>query len=97
MTRVEFQVSDSVLASLRCDPDQFSHELRLAVEAKWVCETGRVSQGRAAEIAGVSRAELIESLGSFGTSAFQVNADELTREVLMIAKCWIASASPGEQ
>jgi len=79
MTRVEFQVADSVLASLRCDPERFSQELRLAAAVKWY-ETGRISQGRAAEIAGVSRAEFIEALGRFEVTPFQVNAEELIAE-----------------
>jgi copper homeostasis protein CutC len=36
-----------------------------------------VSQGRAAEIAGVSRAELIDALGKYGVSPFQETADEI--------------------
>ena len=79
MARVEFQVSDSVLASLRCDPARFSQELRLAAAVKWY-ERGMVSQGRAAEIAGISRAEFIEALGRFGVSPFQGNAQELITE-----------------
>jgi hypothetical protein len=34
MQRVEFQVPDGVLASLRWDPDRFGHELRLAAAIK---------------------------------------------------------------
>jgi predicted HTH domain antitoxin len=79
MARVEFQVSDSVLASLHCDPERFSQELRLAAAIKWY-ERGMVSQGRAAEIAGISRAEFIQALGRFGVSPFQVNAKELISE-----------------
>ena len=79
MARVEFQVSDSVLASLHCDPERFSQELRLAAAIKWY-ERGMVSQGRAAEIAGISRAEFIQALGRFGVSPFQVNAEELISE-----------------
>lgn len=80
MARVEFQVSDSVLASLRYDPERFSHELRLAAAVKWY-ERGMVSQGRAAEIAGISRSEFIEALGRFEVSPFQVNAEELITEI----------------
>lgn len=79
MARAEFQVSDSVLASLHCDPERFSQELRLAAAIKWY-ERGMVSQGRAAEIAGISRAEFIQALGRFGVSPFQVNANELISE-----------------
>lgn len=79
MARAEFQVSDSVLASLHCDPERFSQELRLAAAIKWY-ERGMVSQGRAAEIAGISRAEFIQALGRFGVSPFQVDANELISE-----------------
>ena len=80
MQRVEFQIPDGVLASLRCDPDRFGHELRLAAAVKWY-ERGMVSQGRAAEISGVSRAEFIEALWRFGVTPFQVDAEELIAEV----------------
>lgn len=81
MTRIEFQLPTGVLASLHCDPDQFSRELRLAAAVKWY-ERGMVSQGRATDIAGISRADFIEALGRFGVTPFQVDADELTSEVL---------------
>jgi predicted HTH domain antitoxin len=42
----------------------------LAAAVKWY-EMKQVSQGRAAEIAGLSRAEFIDSLGRFGVSPFQ--------------------------
>jgi len=43
-------------------------------------ETGEVSQGRAAEIAGVSRAEFLDALARFGVTPFQVTDDELVAE-----------------
>jgi hypothetical protein len=39
-----------------------------------------VSQGRAAEIAGLSRAEFIEALGRFRVSPYQVDVDEIVDE-----------------
>jgi len=44
--------------------------LRLAAAVKWY-ELGLVSQARAAEIAGISRSEFIDTLGRFKVSAFQ--------------------------
>jgi len=79
--RIEFHIPSSILASLHCEPEQFSRELRLAVAVKWY-ELGTISQGRAAEIAGVSRAAFIEALGRFGVSPFQVDPAELASEVL---------------
>lgn len=53
--------------------------MRLAAAVKWY-ELGRVSQGKAAEIAGISRAEFLAALKSFGVSPFQYGAEEIVRE-----------------
>jgi predicted HTH domain antitoxin len=81
MKRIPFDVPAGVLAGLRFDEDRFCHELRVAAAVKWY-EQGMVSQGRGAEIAGLSRAEFIEALGRFGVSPFQVETEELVREVM---------------
>lgn len=81
VTSIEIQVPTGVFAALRCSPQDFGAELRLAAAVKWY-ELGMVSQGRAAEIAGLSRADFIDALGRFGVTAFQVSADELEQEVL---------------
>jgi predicted HTH domain antitoxin len=79
MIELKFEIPEGVLASLRRDPEDFKKELRLAAAVKWY-EMRQVSQGRAAEIAGLSRAEFIDSLGRFGVSPFQYDAEELIRE-----------------
>ena len=59
------------------------------VPVKWY-ELRRVSQERAAKIAGLSRAEFIDALGQFGVSPFQCSADEaMVRAVLnSIGEAW---------
>jgi predicted HTH domain antitoxin len=54
--------------------------VRLAAAVKWY-ETGQVSQAKAAEIAGISRAEFLAALDRFSVTPFQVTADELVQEV----------------
>ena len=80
MIHIAFDLHEGALASVRKDPAAFTRELRLAAAIKWY-EMRRVSQGRAAEIAGLSRAEFIEALGRYGVSPFQETVEELVNEV----------------
>jgi predicted HTH domain antitoxin len=78
--QLTIQIPEGVFASLREDPEGFISEMRLAAAVKWY-ELRKVSQGRAAEIAGISRSEFIEALGRFGVSPFQYNAQEVFEEL----------------
>jgi len=79
MVRMTIEVPESSLAALRKDASGFATEMRLAAAVKWY-EMGTVSQGKAAEIAGLSRAEFVNSLARFGVSPFQSTADEAIEE-----------------
>lgn len=79
MVRMTIEMPEGALAALREDADGFYREMRLAAAVKWY-EQGRVSQGRAAEIAGLSRSEFIDALGRFGVSPFQYTAEEVLAE-----------------
>ena len=54
--------------------------MRLAAAVKWY-EMGIISQGKAAEIAGVTRSDFILSLARFGVSPFQSTVDEIEEEL----------------
>jgi predicted HTH domain antitoxin len=73
------EVPELALAALRKSPEDFAKEIRLAAAVKWY-EMRQLSQERAADIAGLSRAQFIEALGRFGVSPFQYGTDEIIAE-----------------
>ena len=78
MDRVQvlLELPRSVFSALREDPLNFVAEMRLAAAIKWY-EMGRLSQAKAAEVAGLSRSEFLTALGRYGVSPFQYDADEI--------------------
>jgi len=79
MIQMTIEMPEGALAALRADPGDFARELRLAAAVKWY-EMRRVSQGRAAEIAGLSRSEFLTALGRFQVTPFQYSAEEIREE-----------------
>jgi predicted HTH domain antitoxin len=79
MVQMTIEMPEGVLAALHKDPASFAKEMRLVAAVKWY-EMRQVSQARAAEIAGISRAEFLDTLGRFGVTAFQYDAAEIIEE-----------------
>jgi predicted HTH domain antitoxin len=79
MVRMTIEMPEGALASLHRDPAGFAQEMRLAAAVKWY-ELRLVSQGRAAEIAGISRSEFLDALGRFRVTPYQMEADEILAE-----------------
>lgn len=61
-------------------PEEFEAEARLLLAVK-LYELGRVSTGRAAELAGISRVEFMFALDRFGLSPIGVAPDELESDL----------------
>ena len=80
MAELTVQLPESAFAALRKDPGEFASEMRIAAAVKWY-ELGMVSQEKAAEIAGLSRAEFISALKRLHVSPLQYSPDELREEL----------------
>jgi predicted HTH domain antitoxin len=77
---LQIDMPETAFSSIRKSPSEFAAEMRLAAAVKWY-EMGIISQEKAAEVAGVSRADFIFSLARFEVSPFQYTADEVEKEL----------------
>ncbi len=80
MIQLTVQMPESAFATLRQAPNEFALEMRIAAAVKWY-EIGRASQGRAAEIAGLTRSGFIDALARYRVSPFQYSQEELVEEL----------------
>ena len=76
MTRVQVEFDSDVFSTLRRSSEEVAQEMRVAAVVLWYSQ-GRISQSRAAELAGVSRAELLDVLSASGVSISQESLEDL--------------------
>lgn len=76
---VMIELPDDTFSALHTNPDVFVREMRLAAAVKWY-EIGRISQSKAAELAGISRSEFLATLNRFSVTPFQETPEELEQE-----------------
>ena len=69
-----------VFSALRCSPQEFAAEMRLAAAIHWYSRR-EISMERAALVAGLNRRDFMMELGRRRIDVFQVTADDLRREV----------------
>ena len=80
MTSVQIMLPDSLFAALRKAPHEVPREIRIAASIHWY-QQSVLSMERAAETAGMSRAEFLAELARRRVDVFVVDEKDLGREL----------------
>jgi predicted HTH domain antitoxin len=80
MTQLAIDLPEDAFSALRLAPRELANEMRVAAAVQWYGER-RVSQGKAAEIAGISRVAFVDELRRRHVAAIQIDAEELDAEL----------------
>lgn len=80
MNTISIDLPEAVLLSLGKKSEDLGREILVAAVVKWF-ELGTISQGKAAEILEISRAEFLEVLSDYRVSAWQYTKEELDGEL----------------
>lgn len=67
--------------------DELEQHIRLMAALK-MFELGKVSSGKAAELAGMSRGEFLEACGRYRVSVFNYPPEEIEREIKRDLRSW---------
>lgn len=80
MATITVDLPADVFSALRASPEELARELRIAAAVQWYSQ-GWLSQGKAAEVAGLSRREFLDELFRRKVPASQATLEELREEL----------------
>ena len=80
MNTVSIDIPEYAFIALGKNQDDLGRELLMAAVVKWF-ELGAVSQGKAAEILGLSRTEFLDILSVYRVSVWQYTRQDLDEEL----------------
>ena len=80
MTIINLEIPEEILLSLKETPSSISQEILLLAAVK-LFELGKLSSGRAAQLAGMSRLQFLTTLEKYKVSVFNFPADELEQDI----------------
>jgi len=80
MKTIQIEYPEEILISLKETPDEFIKEIRMAAASK-LYEIGKLSSGRAAELAGIPRVSFLQTLSQYNVSIFDMTYAELEKDI----------------
>lgn len=80
MQTIQFELPEEILLSLKETPSEILQEIRMAAAAK-LYELGKLSSGRAAQLAGIPRVSFLHGLSRYRVSVFDLTEAELAEDV----------------
>ncbi|MBM4085008.1 MAG: UPF0175 family protein [Planctomycetes bacterium] len=78
--RIVLEVPEGLESAVKTTPGELGAQIRLMAALK-MFELGKLSSGKAAELAGMSRIEFLEMCGRYRVSVFNYPPDELKAEL----------------
>ena len=79
--QVSVQIPEKTLITLKEQPTSFAREL-LVLAAVKLHELGKLSSGRAAELAGITRVEFLLVLGRYQVSPCALDAETVAQDIV---------------
>jgi predicted HTH domain antitoxin len=80
MGQVVLKYPDDLATAIQLTPEEVDAQIRLMAALK-MFELGKLSSGKAAELAGLSRVEFLEVCGRYRVSPFNYSTEELEAEL----------------
>ncbi len=84
MTTLTIDMPEEAFSALHRSPHEFGKDMRVAAATFWY-QKSEVSQEKAAQIAGMSRSEFLQHLAREQVEVFQVDFEDLQRELMQVS------------
>jgi predicted HTH domain antitoxin len=80
VTQVTLEYPEGLELAVQTTPEEMGAQIRLMAALK-MFELGKLSSGKAAQLAGLSRVEFLEQCGRYRVSVFNYSSEELRGEL----------------
>ena len=80
MTTIQIDLPDEIALSMKEAPVELEREIRMAAAAK-LYELGKLSSGRAAQLANVTRVSFLQALGRYGVAILDLAREDLAEDL----------------